>query len=139
MTLRIELRTGFHPIDLAVPPAASGTQRFNFTDVAGRLRPIWPYQRLSPFDAFAERGEAPRFLAKNVEYFGINSERCPLPTEVQRQGGPSSMPTLKEAGCRGVPSRARITLVKDSRAPASPPPKAFVESYPDDYDIRSIA
>jgi hypothetical protein len=137
ITLNVDLLAGFLPVQITIPPKTT-EQHYTFNQV-GALRPVWPYAQLSPFDDFVSRGEAPKYIPKTVQYGDNPGEPpCLLSAEIKRQGGVWIMPTIDEAGCRKVPTWAKVALDKDSAAPASPPPKAFVDSYSDQYEIRSV-
>jgi hypothetical protein len=139
--LQVELLAGFQPVNLSLPQATLDQQHvtLTFDALSDALLPVWPYPGSSPVDGFADRGEAPRFVPTSVEYLDQTGKSCQQPVEAQRVDRSFSMPSLKTAGCRAVPSKARITLVRDATATAGPPPKAFQDTFRDEYDIRNVA
>lgn len=137
--LTLKLLGGFRSFPYPLPPEP-GTYRVGLDSVIGLLVPVWPYGGGggSPFDAATLNGEAPRYIAKSVEYLDATGQPVCAPAGLQAQGSGPSMPSLKDAGCQQVPARARIQVARDDQAATNVPLKAFQSSYLDEYELRSV-
>ena len=136
--LPLQMRAGFAQLPLRISQTQldQGVIHYDFNALAALLVPVWPYRGASPFEAAVERGEAPPFVAKSVEYYNDGtSAPCGQPVPVNGQ----VMPNLRAAGCKQIPVGAAVTFVKGAAVPHGAPPKAFLDTYPDRYDIRSVA